>query len=207
MSVNPFPIEYFAKQDPSDDELFYQFPRKVVHIDDNAIEQVRALFNRIFPPKGTYLDLMSSWRSHIPEALAPQRVVGLGMNAAEMDENPQLDEFVVQNLNKNPLLPFEDEAFDGAMCTVSVQYLTAPIEVFAEVGRVLKPGAPFIVTFSNRCFPSKAVAVWLSTTDRQHLALVTDYFEKAKVWENIDTYVNLPHRADPLLGVWATKRG
>jgi SAM-dependent methyltransferase len=175
----PFPSEYFQRYDESDDSLFYTLPRKVVHIDDTAIHAVKILFKELLPPGGVYLDLMSSWRSHLPDDLKPKRVVGLGMNQAEMSDNPQLNQHVVHNLNVDPILPFEDEVFDAAFCTVSVQYLTHPIEVFAEVNRVLKSGAPFVVTFSNRCFPNKAIALWMATTDKQHLALVTQYFEES----------------------------
>jgi SAM-dependent methyltransferase len=98
------------------------------------------------------------------------------MNAIELDNNPLLTERVVQDLNRDPRLPWDDGTFDGAVVTVSVQYLVRPVEVFAEVGRVLKPGAPFIVTFSNRCFPTKAVAVWQHLTDDGHGRLVALYF-------------------------------
>jgi SAM-dependent methyltransferase len=200
----PFPREYFARQDESDDSIFYVPPRKVVHIDDGAISAVTALLKEVLPPGGVYLDLMSSWRSHLPDALNPTRVVGLGMNAAEMVDNPQLDKHVVHNLNRDPALPFEDAAFDGAFCTVSVQYLIHPVEVFAEVNRVLKPGAPFVVSFSNRCFPNKAVAVWLGTTDNQHLALVTQYFEESGGWRGI-TATARTGTHDPLFAVHAFK--
>ena len=46
-------------------------------------------------------------------------------------------------------------------CVSSVDYLTRPREVFAEVHRVLAPGGVFLVAFSNRVFAEKAVAVWL----------------------------------------------
>lgn len=205
MSLKPFPPEYFDKQDKSDDEIFYVYPRKVVHIDDHAIDTVKSHFRDLLPPGGRYLDLMSSWRSHIPEELKPAHIIGLGMNAEEMADNPQLDEYIVHNLNKNPVLPFEDAAFDAAMCTVSVQYLTDPVAVFAQVNRVLKPNAPFIVTFSNRCFPTKAVAVWLVTSDEEHMALVTRYFRMAGNWHGIQTAQTQPPQADPLLAVWARK--
>ena len=39
--------------------------------------------------------------------------------------------------------------------TVSVDYLSKPIEVFKEMHRVLKPGGTAIMSFSNRCFPTK----------------------------------------------------
>lgn len=204
----PFPREYFRRQDESDDSIFYVPPRKVVHIDDTAIEAVTTLLGELLPPGGIYLDLMSSWRSHLPDELKPARVVGLGMNAAEMMDNPQLNKHVVHNLNVDSTLPFEDDVFDGAFCTVSVQYLIHPVEVFDEVNRVLKPGAPFIVSFSNRCFPNKAVAVWLSTTDQQHVALVTQYFEESGNWRGIAAVSKLPPKSgahDPLFAVYGMK--
>lgn len=205
MSENPFPKEYFRRQDGSDDEEFYVYPRKVVHIDDHAIGALRDLFRRLLPPGGVYLDLMSSWRSHLPDDLKPKRVVGLGMNAEEMADNPQLEKYVVQNLNKQPTLPFEAGDFDAAFCTVSIQYLTRPVEVFQEVNRVLKPGGVFIVSFSNRCFPTKAVNVWTATSDTQHLALVAQYFEAAGNWVDIQADQKKRMLADPLYAVWAMK--
>lgn len=202
-----FKPEYFKKQDPSDDANFYQIARKVVHIDDHAIAGVRDLFAEMLPPNGTYLDLMSSWRSHLPSDLNPTKVVGLGMNAEEMSDNPQLDEYVVHNLNRKPILPFGDATFDAAFCTVSVQYLTQPREVFREVERVLRPGGVFIVSFSNRCFPTKAVAIWLSMNNEQHVELVKTYFAHGGNWVNVDHRAKLGKRTlfggdDPLYLVW-----
>jgi ubiquinone/menaquinone biosynthesis C-methylase UbiE len=129
-------------------------------------------------------------------------VVGLGLNAHELGTNRRLDEYVVQNLNRTPQLPFDDNSFDGAICTVSVQYLQQPVVVFREVGRVLKPGAPFCVTFSNRCFPSKAVAIWLHLDDKGHVALVKRYFADAGLF---DAAQSIERRGrwgdDPLYGV------
>ncbi len=200
-----FPPEAFRRQDESDDGYFYSFPRKVVHIDNHAIKALRTHFSALLPPGGAYLDLMSSWRSHLPEDLNPSRVVGLGMNADEMADNPQLSEHLVQNLNQNPLLPFDDAAFDAALCSVSVQYLTNPAAVFSEVRRVLKPGGVFIVSFSNRCFPTKAVALWLAGTDAQHLATVVGYFEAAGGWTDIHAEQTTRRFADPLYAVWGRR--
>ncbi|MBC7871677.1 MAG: class I SAM-dependent methyltransferase [Chitinophagaceae bacterium] len=201
-----FPSEYFSKQDSSQDERFYLYPRKVVHIDEIAINNLKTQLEELLPPQGVYLDLMSSWRSHIPVGLNPARVVGLGMNADEMADNPQLDKYVVQNLNKTPVLPFEDATFDAAICTVSVQYLTNPVAVFAQVNRVLKSGGVFVVSFSNRCFPTKAVAVWLAMGDRQHIALVTNYFEQSSNWNGIQTNAVVPRHTDPIYVVSGNKR-
>lgn len=179
-TADHFPDAYFSKQDPSLDDHFYQFPRMVAHIDGSAIAFLRdTVYAEVLPANGTYLDLMSSRYSHLPDNLQPQRVYAHGMNAAEMEANPQLDEYVVQNLNENQQLPFQDAQFDAVMCCVSVQYLQKPVEVFTEVLRVLQPGAPFVVSFSNRCFPSKAMRVWLNSSDEQHVELVTQYMQHA----------------------------
>ena len=149
---NPYPRSAFERHDPSDDSLFYGLPRKVVHIDDGAIGALGAIYAELLPRAGALLDLMSSWRTHLPPELATSpelEVVGLGLNAEEMADNPQLARFVLHDLNRDPALPFPDAAFDGAMCAVSVQYMTRPIDVFAEVARVLKPGAPFVESFSK----------------------------------------------------------
>jgi SAM-dependent methyltransferase len=180
------PPELCRRIDESDDELFYENPRFVVHIDDRAIADVSEIYGRLLPQHGEILDLMSSWRSHLPEILDPRRVVGVGLNRAEMADNPTLTDIVIHNVNRQPKLPFEDASFDGAVMTVSVQYLTHPIEVFAEVGRVLKCRSPFIVTFSNRMFPTKAIALWQMANEQQRPEIVKQYFAQAGTFEKID---------------------
>lgn len=208
MDPAKYPASFFQREDASDDRLFYDAPRKVVHIDDGAIAALTGIYARLLPPSGRYLDLMSSWRSHLPPSLLAKpdvSVSGLGMNADEMRDNPQLAEYAVHDLNEDPRLPFADSAFDAAVCAVSVQYLTRPAQVFADVARVLRPGAPFIVSFSNRCFPTKAVAVWLASTDEQHAALVTDYFRQARRWSEPQVLRHQPPLGDPLFCVSARR--
>ncbi len=197
------PDSYFERNDNIDDEQFYLPPRLVTHIDDHAIAAVTQLYREYFPAGGHILDLMSSWVSHLPEELDYARVVGLGMNQAELDANQRLNERVVQNLNRVPALPFADAGFDGAGICVSVQYLTQPVLVFREISRVLRPGAPLIVTFSNRCFPTKAVAIWQSRDDRGHTRVVQQYFEEAGAWTDIEALDRSPGkwRSDPLYAV------
>jgi SAM-dependent methyltransferase len=194
--ANPFPPEFFRRLDEADDEQFYSFPRFVVHIDDGAIATVCDLYARLLPQGGALLHLMSSWRSHLPAELRPARVVGLGLNRAEMADNPALTDIVVHNVNREPRLPFADAEFDGAVITVSIQYLTRPLEVFADVGRVLKAGAPFIVTFSNRMFPTKAVAIWQHLDDYDRLRLVQRYFLDSQRFEKI-AVIDRSAPADP----------
>ncbi|MGH8983676.1 MAG: class I SAM-dependent methyltransferase [Acidimicrobiia bacterium] len=193
--------EPFARMDESDDATFYAFERKVVHLDPGAIEALRAFYARVLPRGGSFLDLMSSWRSHLPDGLG--RVVGLGMNSAEMADNPQLSEFVVHDLNREPRLPFDDGSFDAVVCAVSVQYLTQPVEVFAEAARVLRPGGPVVVSFSNRCFPTKAVAIWRAGGNDAHRRLVSEYLERSGF--TAVTEEAPPSADDPLFVVWGRR--
>lgn len=192
----------FDRVDPTPDEVFYAYERKVVHIETGAIEALRETYAEVLPTGARVLDLMSSWRSHLPyTGLGP--VTGLGMNAAEMEDNPQLDSFVVHNLNREPVLPFADGAFDAVVCAVSVQYLTQPVDVFREVRRVLMAGGRFVVSFSNRCFPTKAVAIWLANGDGEHRTLVRTYFERAGFADIVDE--RRPSPDDPLYVVRGTR--
>ncbi len=207
--MSPFPQEPFRRQDESSDEKFYRTPRLVTHIDDRAIAAVTQLYREHFSEGGVVLDLMSSWVSHLPPEVEYERVVGLGMNEEELRRNPRLDEYVTHNLNTNPHLPFNDAEFDGCGICVSIDYLTRPIEVLREVGRVLKVGAPTIISFSNRCFPSKAVTAWHQLDDQGHMWLVERYLEEAGNFENIRSLDRSPRRmfSDPLYAVVGESTG
>ncbi|MBV9848974.1 MAG: methyltransferase domain-containing protein [Armatimonadetes bacterium] len=200
---------YFRRQDESPDAEFYREPRLVAHVDDAAIAALGEFLRPLIPEGADVLDLMAAYLTHLPPDVRARcrRVAGLGMNDAEMAANAQLTDHVVHDLNADPALPFADDSFDAALCTVSVQYLLRPEEVFAEVCRVLRPGAPFVVSFSNRCFPTKATLLWLSTDDAQHAALVRMYFEHGGRWEGIEALdiSPPPGRTDPLYVVWARR--
>jgi len=146
---------------------------------------------------------MSSWVSHLPSDVAYARVAGLGMNEAELARNPRLDAFVVHDLNASPALPFPDASFDAATICVSIQYLTGPVAVLRDLARVVRPGGLAIVTFSNRCFPTKAVAIWQALDDRGHVTLVSKYFELAG-WHSIEQVTSPPRPQDPLYAIVAT---
>jgi SAM-dependent methyltransferase len=193
--------------DESPDELFYQAPRFVTHIDGPAISAVTEIYRQCFPPDGAILDLMSSWVSHLPPEACYSRVVGIGMNEKELEENAFLDEWRVQNLNRDPILPFADGEFDGAAICVAVQYLVRPVEVLREVGRVLRPGAPLVITFSNRCFPSKAIACWCLLDDEGHVRLLGHYLAEAGNWRDARCAHRCPDKGDPLHAVIAFSRG
>lgn len=140
----------FAVMDPSEDEIFYSQPRLVYHIDDSAVSALTEQYATLLKDGDDVLDICSSWVSHYPKNFKGGKVVGLGMNEYELSQNPQLSDFVVQNLNKDPKFPFYDASFDKVTCVVSIDYLTQPLEVVKEIGRVLRPGGEAIISISNR---------------------------------------------------------
>jgi SAM-dependent methyltransferase len=205
----PLPGEAFGRYDETPDEEFYKTPRFVTHIDDRAIAAVTQQYRELFPPGGEILDLMSSWISHLPPEIEYHRVFGLGMNEAELRRNERLDAYVVQNLNTNPRLPFGDAEFDGCGICVSIDYLTRPVEVLRDVGRALKVGAPLVISFSNRCFPVKAIAVWHQLDDRGRMLLVERYLREAGNWKDVHSLDRSPRRlfTDPLYAVVGRSTG
>jgi ubiquinone/menaquinone biosynthesis C-methylase UbiE len=145
----------------------------------------------------------------MPPSLEWTRLAGLGMNEVELRENAQLTDYVVHDLNADPRMPYADAEFDGAVVTVSVQYMTRPVEIFADVARVLKPGAPLVVTYSNRCFPTKAVRIWTALDARERAALIATYFQRTHAFGEVSaadaagaTQDDAPPH-DPLYTVWA----
>lgn len=198
-----FPPGFFSRQDESSDTEFYAFDRLVTHIDDRAIAAVGALYDEL-DLDGDVLDLCSSWVSHFTKR--PRRLVATGMNATELAANTMADEAVVHDLNIDPKLPFPVAAFDAVTCCVSVDYLTRPLEVFADVTRVLRPGGVFVCTFSNRCFPTKVIRGWLSTDDRGRAAIVANYFDVTPGFdEPVAQLRNPDSNGDPLYAVWARR--
>lgn len=176
----PFPDSSFQRYDEQVDSTFYSAPRFVYHIDDRAVGALTKYYSQVFPSSGSQdvalLDVCSSWVSHYPEGYTAGRVAGLGMNKDELARNKQLTEFSVKDLNVDPTLPYEDNSFDVITNCVSVDYLTKPLEVFKEMHRCLKPGGTAIMSFSNRCFPTKAISIWTQTGDLDHIWIVGSYF-------------------------------
>ena len=203
-----FTPEYFQRVDEQDDSVFYETPRLVVHIDDGAIAAIGQFFKQQIPENSEVLDFMSSWRSHWPAGHPKKRMIGLGMNDVELRENPDLDGYVVHDVNANPILPFENETFDAVVITVSAQYLTNPIDTFDQIGRILRSGGKFIVGFSNRMFPTKAVLNWRNSTDRGRVDLVGTYMEAAERFEDIQASFLNPDQSppdDPMYAVYCRK--
>ena len=191
----------FAKADPTPDTRFYAQARLVTHIDDAAIAAVTSLYREVLPPGGVVLDLMSSWVSHLPDDVAFAAVIGHGMNENELAANPRLDRRFIQDFNADPALPLPPASVDAACMCVSIQYLQRPAEVFASLGKVLRPGAPVVITFSNRCFPTKAVAIWQALDGRDQCRLVELYLSRGGVQSIESRTLRGGGRSDPLWAV------
>jgi hypothetical protein len=221
---NGHPTDFFAdnpfvRSDENPDGRFYEKPRLVNHIDGKAIEIISALYEQNLHAGDRVLDLMSSWTSHLPSQLTLGNLTGLGMNPEELNNNTRLTDSVVHDLNENPVLPFGDALFDAVICTVSVEYLTQPVAVFREVGRILKPGGCFCLSFSNRWFPPKVIHIWKNIHEFERMGLVSEYFLLSESFTNISTFsiqgLRRPETdkyygqlfvSDPVYGVWAYKR-
>jgi len=192
---------HLGRVDETDDALFYQTPRLVTHIDEAACKALEGWYKNNLPSGFKILDLMSAWVSHLPGDVIYKRVCGLGMNSTELKENRQLTDWLTQDLNKNPILPFEDDEFDACIIAVSVQYLIKPLEVFSEMARVIKPGGLAAISFSNRMFPTKAVALWRAAAGpTDHAQLISWYFQNSigfEASEIADISPN-PFETDPL---------
>lgn len=213
-----FSDDAFARHDPSPDDVFYAKPRLVDHLDRSCSQQIGELYKQLLPHDGKLLDLMSSWVSHLPQQFSTARITGLGLNQHELEQNPVLAETRVHDLNQNPQLPFDDATFDGIVCTAAIEYLVSPAEVLDNLARVLKPGAPLVITFSNRWFPPKAIRVWGSAHEFERIGLVLEYFIQNGAFENLHSYSlrGLPRppddkyagqilQSDPVYAVWGTK--
>ncbi|GGE94637.1 class I SAM-dependent methyltransferase [Sphingomonas prati] len=198
------PAGAFEKQDRGDDLAFYAPPRLVTHIDEQAVAALFAYYGATLPSGGVVLDLMSSWVSHLPDDLPIEEVIGHGMNAVELAANPRLDRWFVADLNAAPVLPLEDASVDGALCCVGVQYLQQPVAVFSEVRRVLRPGGRFVVSFSNRCFPTKAVRIWQALDMGGQAELIALYMARGGFSASEQVVLADGRAGDPLVVVTGT---
>jgi len=200
-----FPPGFFRRVDESSDGDFYRAPRLVTHLDDATLAALTAVYRELVPAGARILDLMSSWVSHLPAEVEYAQVCGLGMNEEELERNPRLQTPVVKDLNLDPALPFPDRSFDAVLNAVSVQYLTRPVEVFAEVRRVLRPEGLHVVSYSHRMFPTKAIAGWQALEMDARARLVAAYFALSRGWTRPTHLDRSPPGADPLHVVFAAR--
>ena len=180
----PYAPRDFTRGDESPDPRFYDMPRFCFHVDDAAVAALTDFYGTAFREweKPAILDICASHVSHFPSDVADfaGKRVALGMNEEELQKNGQVDSYVVKDLNEEPILPFEDNSFDIVTNVVSIDYLTQPLAICKEVARVLKPGGQAMFALSNRCFPTKAVDIWLRTNDLEHVFVVGSCFRGAE---------------------------
>ena len=203
----PYTPADFRREDESVDTYFYSQPRLVYHIDDPAVAALKRYYSSVFFNGADVLDICSSWVSHFPDDIKLGKRIGLGMNEFELSKNVQLDNYVVKNLNIDPKFPFPDNTYYFVTCVVSVDYLTRPLEVFSEIRRVLKPNGVAIISQSNRCFPTKAIKIWLNTNDLQHIFIIGSYFHYAGGFHSLEALDISPNPlfSDPLFIIRAAK--
>lgn len=219
--TNAFPHDAFSRADETNDDIFYARERLVPHLDSTALSTIEWVVGQLIVEHDPeILDLMASWDSHVPASVRPARLVGLGLNESELRANPALSEWVIHDVNREPRLPFDTGTFDVVLCSLSVDYIVRPIELFRDAGRVLKPGGLFLVTFSNRYFQSKVVKIWRHSSEKDRAYLVHRFFTDAGVFNepalfvsrgkprpSDDKYAPLGIPSDPVYAVYADKPG
>ncbi len=208
--------EGLSRMDEREDGVFYTTPRLVQHLDRRALERVNALYRRLVPSGSQVLDLMASHDSHLA-GVTPGGLHLLGMNEGELAANKSASTRVVQDLNLSPDLPRETGCLDAVVCTASIEYLARPAAVIAEVLRVLRPGGLFVVTFSNRWFPTKAIRVWGELHEFERVGMVTQWLQEAgfgelhtlssRGWPRPadDPHAGETPYSDPVYAVWGFK--
>jgi hypothetical protein len=210
----PFKPEDFSRADSSPDDRFYSVPKLVYHIDEPAVAALTQYYRKNIAPKSDILDICSSWVSHYPVEFPDTmgKICATGISELELRSNNQLTGgYKAADLNVDPKIPYPDNSFDVVTCVVSIDYLVDPINVLKEVYRVLRPGGKAILSQSNRCFPTKAIALWLKLDDHQHAELINGFFQYAGGFEPrkaFDITATLPDNGyrDPMFVVEATKK-
>ena len=162
-----------TKSDICDDEIFYQQPRFVHHLSDSFRNRLTSLYSEYLLNHHIILDLMSSWVSHLPSNISYKKVIGHGMNEAELSSNERLDRFFVQNLNKKQNMPIEDSSVDVGLIVAGWQYLQYPEKVSLELSRVIKSDSLLIISFTNRAFWTKAPNIWTYSSEQKRIEYVT----------------------------------
>tara|TARA_Y100001968_G_scaffold329926_1_gene380421 strand:- start:2328 stop:2972 length:645 start_codon:yes stop_codon:yes gene_type:complete len=202
-----------TKLDESDDSIFYSDPRYVHHLDKNFRDRLTKLYSTFIPESSIILDLMSSWVSHLPNKKY-QKVIGHGLNEMELSKNKSLDQYWVQDLNQDFILPLDDNSVDFTLLVAGWQYLQYPELISSELNRITKEHGYLIISFSNRAFWNKSPNIWVESTEKQRIEYVTSILIDNK-W-NIDSIISennnqnilmkfFGSQPDPFYSIIATK--
>lgn len=169
----------FTRANNEVDTIFFSSRQENTLMDAGARTAVTALYQTALPAGGSVLDLMCGALSHFPQEAHFTSVVGVDVSRAALDENNALTERVVQDLNVTPMLDLPDESMDAVCLCDGLAYLTQPLVVLKEACRVLRPGAPLIVTFSDNFHAAKAVALWQALEPADRVRLVSILLSRA----------------------------
>jgi hypothetical protein len=182
----PYDSSDFKRYDESDDGIFYNQPRLVTHIDDNAVNALTRYYDTTLPREGKIMDVCTSWKSFYPTEVkdAVQKgqleVYGIGLNAEEMGLNGVFqnnERWRVMDLNRPPhdvrsAWPQQDLKFHAITCVVSIDYLNRPLEVCKNLLEATVEGGKIHLAISNRCFPNKVIRRWMMLNEQSRLELV-----------------------------------
>ncbi len=181
-------VDPFVREDETADGEFDSKSRQFSLLDRQAVENVRKVYGQLLQDGMDVLDLMAGSDSYLPEGLKPGSVTGLGLGRKDMDANKMLGKRLVHNLNEEPRLPLEDKGFDAVICTAAVEYLVKPFEIFEEVGRILRPGGIFVLTFSDHWFEPKAIRIWSELHQFERMGLVCQFFVSSDEFGDLNTF-------------------
>jgi len=129
------------------------------------------------------LELNVGADSVIPESLGASRRVGVGPSFGALQRNRWLDERITRDLSITHELPLADGSFDVVVSAFTVPYLQKAERVFAEAGRVLRPGGVLIVLFHDEADPELALPYWQQASSRERTILVEDYLGQSDHFE------------------------
>jgi SAM-dependent methyltransferase len=138
------------------------------------------------------LDLLGGSERFTPEQAAGS-LLAPTPQARGADAHRRVMLQVAQDLDEQPLLPFEDGAFDAVLVTLDVGALRRPLEVFREVGRVLQPGGLVAVSFGRAALDEAHTRLWALAGDREQLMLAEAYIEFAAAGFTAPTSITLLH--------------
>lgn len=206
----PYTKADFRRYDETEDSEFYSSPRYARHIDDDAVKALTKFHSKYFKNGDDILDLCASIESYVPPSLQTN-IIGLGMNEDELKANSRLASWNICDLNIDPRLPYKDNSFDFVICALSIDYLTKPLDVCQEIGRVLKPNGQVLISFSDRVFSTKAVQMWMGSSNEDHIYIVASYLHYCRKFDDIQVDDISPRRignslsGDPLYVISAKR--
>ena len=191
------------KMDIANDQIFYQQPRYVQHMSNSFRTRLTSLYSQYLLNHHVILDLMSSWVSHLPSNIKYKKVIGHGMNEAELSSNKRFDEFWIQNLNNTQNMPIEDSSIDVGLIVAGWQYLQYPEKVSLELSRIIKCDSLLMISFTNRAFWSKAPNIWTYSSEEKRIEYVSSVLS-ANGW-TIEKIINEKTQDKKLFGLYSAE--